>query len=164
MCGDEIPALNKNVTLGKCACHCEFNDFPISKNYLWVILVVALRNIAFWCCSMTCQSLDFITQYLIIHDVTESYAGNRLKFKVDQCIFMLETGEFIDDSTSHITVWHSEKWRWWDPVQRGLMGALLVHPAVCAGFPSGSCGLSLPPGCSCCFASPVSFTCQDQKL
>lgn len=54
---------------------------------------------------MTCQSLDFITQYLIIHDVTESYTGNRLKFKVDQCIFMLETGEFID-ITSHITVWH----------------------------------------------------------
>lgn len=99
------------------------------KYYLWVISVVALRNITFWC-SMTCQSLDFITQYLTIHDVTESYAGNRLKFKVDQCIFILETGEFID-ITSHITVWY-----WYvNIVRSGGVGALLVHPAVRAGFP-----------------------------
>lgn len=47
MCGDKIQALNKNVTLGKCACHCEFNGLSISKNYLWVVLVVTLMNITF---------------------------------------------------------------------------------------------------------------------
>ena len=40
MCGDEIQALNKNVALGKCACHCEFNDFPISK----ILLVGNIRG------------------------------------------------------------------------------------------------------------------------
>lgn len=47
MCGDEIQALNKNVALGKCVCHCEFNDLPIFTNYLWIISVVALGILLF---------------------------------------------------------------------------------------------------------------------
>lgn len=37
--------------------------------------------------SALCQSLDLVKQYLTMHAVTESYIGNRLKFKADQCIF-----------------------------------------------------------------------------
>lgn len=46
---------------------------------------------------MVSQSLDLVSQYLIMHDIRRSHVGKRLKFKAEQCILcVLETGEFID--------------------------------------------------------------------